>query len=109
MNDFNDCRFYHDGSNTTVFETPSPYSNNMKCQNNITCADSNETVHYQIDFFTIESFYDFFVISRNRTIMVTVIYTIIWYIGIFVVRFIDPKTTPIHEGANGVPVLIVRL
>ena len=68
MNDFTDCRFYHDGSNTTVFETPSPYSNNVSCQNNITCSDSNETVHYQFEFFDIETNYDYFIISRNRTI-----------------------------------------
>ena len=62
-----DCRFYRDGPNITVFETPSPYLNDMNCQNNITCDDSNQTVHFQIDFFDTERNYDYFVISRHRT------------------------------------------
>ena len=63
-----DCQFYRDGSNITVFETPSPYLNNMNCMHNITCNDSNHTIHFQIDFFDTERNYDFFIISRKRTL-----------------------------------------
>ena len=52
-----DCRFFKDG-NLTVFETPSPYPNNMVCEQNVTCSDPNHTVQYEFEYFETESGYD---------------------------------------------------
>ena len=52
-----DCKFYQDG-NLTVFETPSPYFNNMRCIQNVTCSDPNHSVHYEFEYFDTESSYD---------------------------------------------------
>ena len=52
-----DCKFYRDG-NLTIFETPSPYLPNMRCQQNVTCSNPNHTVHYEFEYFNTESGYD---------------------------------------------------
>lgn len=52
-----DCRFYNDG-NLTVFETPSPYLNDMMCEQNITCSDPTHSVQYEFEYFDTESGYD---------------------------------------------------
>ena len=49
-----DCRFYRDG-NLTIFETPSPYFDNMYCTQNVTCSNPNHTVHYEFEYFSTES------------------------------------------------------
>ena len=48
-----DCRFYRDG-NLTVFETPSPYFNDMYCKQNVTCSNPNHTVYYEFEYFETE-------------------------------------------------------
>ena len=55
--DNEDCKFYQDG-NLTVFETPSPYFNNMNCTKNVTCSNPTYTVHYEFDYFETERSYD---------------------------------------------------
>ena len=51
------CKFYNEG-NLTVFETPSPYFNNMRCKRNVTCSDPSHSVHYEFEYFETESGYD---------------------------------------------------
>ena len=52
-----DCKFFRNG-NLTVFETPSPYFNNMRCTQNVTCSNANHTVQYEFEYFGTESGYD---------------------------------------------------
>ena len=52
-----DCEFYQDG-NLTVFKTPAPYFNNMRCTQNVTCSDPNHTVQFEFAHFETESGYD---------------------------------------------------
>ena len=55
--DDSDCKFYQDG-NLTVFETPSPYFDNMHCTQTVTCSNPTHTVHYEFENFETESGYD---------------------------------------------------
>ena len=52
-----DCKLYKDG-NLTIFETPSPYFNNMQCSQNVTCSNPDQTVYYEFEYFETESGYD---------------------------------------------------
>ena len=44
--------------NLAVFETPSPYVNNMKCTEEFLCSNPNHTVHFEFEYFETESGYD---------------------------------------------------
>ena len=57
VSDDSDCKFYQDG-NLTVFETPSPYFDNMRCTQNVTCPNPTHTVHYKFEYFETEYGYD---------------------------------------------------
>ena len=54
--DNEDCKFYQDG-NLTVFETPSPYFNNMNCTQNVTCSNPSDTVQYEFEYFETDYSY----------------------------------------------------
>ena len=59
------CYFYQHG-NVTVFETPSPYFDNMDCIEKMTCSNPNHTVHYEFEYFQTESCCDYLYVNGIR-------------------------------------------
>ena len=60
---YNTCQFdsYERGA---IFDTGTPYSNNMRCVESFSCENSTETVHFKFDRFDVEENYDYLVIGN---------------------------------------------
>ena len=49
--------------NFAVFETSSPYANNMNCTEEFKCSQPNHTVHFEIEYYEVEAEFDKFFVN----------------------------------------------
>ena len=62
-----DCKLYQENTTgLTIFETSTPYSNNLNCQEEFSCFGYGESVHFEFIYFQTESCCDYlYVVNDN--------------------------------------------
>ena len=61
-----DCQLYQDNTTgLTIFETSTPYSNNLNCQEEFSCSGYGKSVHYEFMYFQTERHYDYLYVMND--------------------------------------------
>ena len=61
-----DCQLYQDNTTgLTIFETSTPYSNNLNCQEEFSCSGYGESIHYEFMYFQTELDYDYLYVMND--------------------------------------------
>ena len=61
-----DCQLYQDNTTgLTIFETSTPYSNNLNCQEEFSCSGYGESVHFEFIYFQTESCCDYLSVMND--------------------------------------------
>ena len=60
------CQLYQDNTTgLTIFETSTPYSNNLNCQEEFSCSGYGESVHFEFIYFQTESDFDYLYVIND--------------------------------------------